>query len=118
MPHPRLTFACELDPARLTALFADAALIADLQALGAHVALMLSDLSAERAAVVHQLNAAGIPVVAIPLLSAAEGYYFTADNAPGAAARYDAWTAWTAEHGLVWAGVGLDIEPDIGLYQQ
>jgi hypothetical protein len=48
----RLTFACELDPARLTALFADDAVLADLQALGACVALMLSDLSAERAAVV------------------------------------------------------------------
>ena len=33
--HPRLTFACELDPARLAALFADASVIADLQALGA-----------------------------------------------------------------------------------
>ena len=58
MPPPRLTFACELDPARLTALFSDAAVIADLQALGAHVALMLSYLSAERAAAVRRLNTA------------------------------------------------------------
>jgi hypothetical protein len=118
MPQPRLTFACELDPARLTALFSDAAVIADLQTLGAHVALMLSDLSAERAAVVRQLNAAGIPVVAIPLVPVEEGYYFTADNAPRAVARYDEWKAWTAQHGLVWEGVGLDIEPDARFYQQ
>jgi hypothetical protein len=118
MQQTRLTFACELDPARLTALFSDAAVIADLQALGAHVALMLSDLSVERAAVVRRLNTAGIPVVAIPLVPVEEGYYFTADNAPRAAARYDEWKAWTAQHGLVWAGVGLDIEPEARLYQQ
>jgi hypothetical protein len=113
-----LTFACELDPARLTALFTDPAVIADLQALGAHVALMLSDLSPERAAVVRQLNAAGVPVVAIPLVPADEGYYFTADNTERAARRYEEWTAWTAHHALAWAGVGLDIEPDARVYQQ
>src|SRR5690348_5969662 len=102
---PRLTLACELDPARLTALFADPAVIADLQALGAHVALMLSDLGDERAAVVQRLNTAGIPVVAVPLMPAADGYYFTAGNAAQAQARYDEWTAWTARHGLVWDGV-------------
>jgi hypothetical protein len=53
MQQPRLTFACELDRARLTVLFSDASVIEDLKALGAHVILMLSDLSPERAAVVH-----------------------------------------------------------------
>ena len=72
MSQPRLGFACELDPARLTALFSGAAVIADLQARGAHVALMHSDLSAERAAVVRRLNTAGIPVVAIPLMPVEE----------------------------------------------
>lgn len=116
--QPRLTFACELDPARLTTLIADDAVIADLQALAARVALMLSDLSDERAAVVRRLNPAGIPVVAIPLMPADEGYYFTTDNVERAAARYEEWTAWTARHGLTWAGVGLDIEPDARVYQQ
>jgi hypothetical protein len=116
--QPRLTFACELDPTRLTALFSDGSVIADLQALGAHVALMLSDLSPERAAIVKQLNAAGVPVVAVPLLPLEGGYYFTADNASEAAARYDDWKAWTAQHGLVWERVGLDIEPDARIYQQ
>jgi hypothetical protein len=113
-----LTFACELDPARLTALFADLSVIEDLLALRARVALMLSDFSDQRAAVVRQLNAAGIPVVGIPLLPLAQGYYFTADNTAQAAARYDQWQDWTREHGLAWDGVGLDIEPDARVYQQ
>jgi hypothetical protein len=79
---------------------------------------MLSDLSSQRAVVVQQLNSAGIPVVAVPLLPFEEGYYFTADNAPRAEARYEEWKAWTGEHGLVWDGMGLDIEPDVRVYQQ
>ncbi len=117
-PRPRLTFACELDSARLTALFSDTTVIPALRELGASIALMLSDLSVERAAVVRQLNAAGIPVVAIPLVSLEEGYYFTADNADRATARFEEWKAWTAEHKLVWARVGLDIEPEARFYLQ
>ena len=118
MQQPRLTFACELDRARLTRLFSDASVIEDLQALGAHITLMLSDFSPERAAVVKKLNAASIPVVAIPLLPYEEGYYFTPENTQRAAERYDEWKVWTAQHGLVWEGVGLDIEPEARLYQQ
>jgi hypothetical protein len=113
-----LTFACELDRARLTRLFSDASVIEDLQALGAHITLMLSDFSPERAAVVKKLNAASIPVVAIPLLPYEEGYYFTPENTQRAAERYDEWKVWTAQHGLVWEGVGLDIEPEARFYQQ
>jgi hypothetical protein len=116
--QPHLTFACELDRGGLTELFSDASVIEDLQALGANVVLMLSDFSPERAAVVKKLNAAGIPVTAIPLLPYEEGYYFTADNAPRALERYEEWKAWTAEHGLVWEGVGLDIEPEARFYEQ
>jgi hypothetical protein len=117
LPQPRLTFACELDASRLSALVADAAVIDDLRALEARVAMMLSDLSSERADAVRRLNAAGVPVVAIPLLPYAEGYYFTADNAERAAARYHEWKEWTAEHQLGWVGVGLDIEPDVRVYE-
>jgi hypothetical protein len=74
MRPPRLTLACELDAPRLTELFADGAVIDDLQALGARVAIMVSDLSAERARVVRQLNQAGIPLVGIPLFPVEEGY--------------------------------------------
>jgi len=99
----RLTFACELDRARLAELFADPPVIDDLLALDARVALMCSDFSDERAGVVRRLNAAGVPVVGIPLLPLAEGYYFTADNADRAAGSYQEFTAWTRRHQLAWA---------------
>ena len=115
---PRLTFACELDPARLADLFADPAVIDELLALDARVALMCSDFSDQRAGVVRRLNAAGVPVTGIPLLPLAEGYYFTADNAGQAVGSYRQFKAWTRRHELVWDGVGLDIEPDAALYLQ
>jgi hypothetical protein len=117
LTQPRLTFACELDASRLGALVADAAVIEDLRALEARVAMMLSDLSSERADAVRRLNAAGVPVIAIPLVPYADGYYFTADNAERATARYQEWKEWTAQHQLSWAGVGLDIEPDVRVYE-
>jgi hypothetical protein len=117
-PAPRLSFACELDPARLAELFADAAVIDDLLALEARVALMCSDFSDQRAGVVRQLNAAGVPVTGIPLLPLADGYYFTADNTSQAARSYQEFTAWTRRHELVWDSVGLDIEPDARIYLQ
>jgi hypothetical protein len=116
--QPKLTFACELDPDRQTALFAGPSVIEDLLLLRARVALMLSDFSDKRAQVVRQLNSAGIPVVAIPLMPLAQGYYFTADNANQAARRYEEWQTWTRTHDLARDGVGLDIEPDARIYQQ
>ena len=118
LPPPQLTFACELDPARLAALFAESSVIGDLLALQARVALMCSDFSDERAGVVRRLNTAGVPVVGIPLLPLADGYYFTADNIGLAADCYQRWAAWTRRHGLVWDGVGLDVEPDARFYLQ
>jgi hypothetical protein len=115
---PQLTFACELDPARLVALFAGSPVFDDLLAMAARVALMCSDFSDDRAMVVRRLNTAGIPVVGIPLLPLADGYYFTADNAGQAAACYQDFVAWTRRHDLVWDGVGLDIEPDARFYLQ
>ena len=118
MPQPRLTFACELSSERLEDLFADRSIIAGLRALNSRVALALAAFTPERAGVVRRLNDEGVPVVAIPLLSFDEGYYFTADNFLRAADRYEEWKAWTDEQRLVWDGVGLDIEPDVRLYQQ
>ena len=118
MQTPTLTFACELDVARLTALFDDPAVLVDLQALRARVVLMLSDYHFERAHVVTKLNDAGVPVVGVPLLPADQGYYFTPDNVPQARASYARFTDWTKEHGLVWDAVGLDIEPDVAVYWQ
>jgi hypothetical protein len=62
--------------------------------------------------VVQRLNRAGIPVTAWLLLPLDEGYWFNANNADLATARYSAFRAWSTEHGLVWAGVGIDVEPD------
>ncbi len=113
MPIPQLTFGCELDSQALRALFADSRVVADLQALNAGVSLGLLDLSDERAAVVRQLNAAGIPATAWLLLPQSQGYWFNLDNAPQALAFYDQFLSWTAAQKLQWDGVGLDIEPDI-----
>jgi len=118
MPRPRITFACELSSERLDDLFADGSIVAGLQALDSRVALALAAFTPERAGVVRRLNDEGVPVVAIPLLSFDEGYYFTADNFLRAADRYEEWKAWTDEQRLAWDGVGLDIEPDVRLYQQ
>ena len=118
MPTPKLTFACELETSELQALFADERIIADLLALRAGVSLGLLDLSPMRAAVVQQLNAAGVPVTAWLLLPKNEGYWFNIDNARQAAARYAAFKAWTEEHDLHWAGIGVDIEPDFDDIQQ
>lgn len=113
MPRPRLTFFCELGTPELEALFADPAVIASLASLEARVSLGLLDLSDGRAGVVRRLNEAGISVVAWLLLPPEEGYWFNLGNSLQAAARYGAFTAWTDEHALRWAGVGLDIEPDM-----
>ena len=88
-------------------------MIADLKDLHAEVAIPILDFSPERAATVHRLNQAGIPVIA-GLLLPKEGYYFTADNEPAAAVRFAAFDAWSRNQGLRWNGVGLDIEPNFG----
>lgn len=113
MTSPRLTFFCELEAEPLRELFADPAVMEHLVGLKASVSLGLLDLSAERAGVVRRLHAAGIPVIAWQLLPAEQGYWFNLDNAPQAAARYEAFREWTDAHGLRWDGVGLDIEPDL-----
>ena len=110
---PKLTFFCELDAAALQALFSAPQIIENLRALGAGVSLGLRDLSPERAEIVQRLNAAEIPVVAWLLLPEAQGYWFNLDNAPEAIAFYADFRTWTATHELQWAGVGLDIEPDM-----
>lgn len=115
---PQLSFACELDTGRLTQLFADGSVIADLRALDARVLMMISDFSTQRAGVVRQLNEAAIPLVGIPLFPESDGYYLTVANAGRAAERYEQWKTWSAEHGLRWDRVGLDIEPDADFYKQ
>jgi hypothetical protein len=109
---PNLGFACcDQGVEEMQALFNHQVVIADLKDLHAEVAIPILDFSPERAATVHRLNEAGIPVIA-GLLVPKEGYYFTADNEPAAAVRFAAFDAWSRNHGLRWNGVGLDIEPN------
>ena len=110
---PRLMFACELDTGSLQRLFADSSVIDELQALHAGVALSLIDFSSARAEIVRRLNAADIPVDAWMALPKEQGYYINADNERQAAARFVEFQEWTAENKLRWAGIGLDIEPNI-----
>jgi len=111
--HPTLAFACELPTDRLQALFANPSLIDELRQLHASLSLSLIDLGSGRAAVVRQLNDAGVPVTAWLALSREQGYYLNADNSAAAAARFEAFQDWTSKNGLRWAGVGLDIEPGL-----
>jgi hypothetical protein len=113
MSQPTLTFFCELPTEPLTKLFDGRFVIDDLKALHATLSLGILDLSEARAALVKRLNQAGIPVIAWLLLPETEGYWFNIDNYEAAAARYVAFKAWTTQHDLQWAGIGLDIEFDI-----
>ena len=113
MSHPKLTFFCELPVDELTKLFDGRFVIDDLHALDASLSLGILDLSEERARFVQRLNKAGVPVIAWLLLPEEEGYWFNLDNYKAAAGRYITFKAWTDQHNLKWAGIGLDIEHDI-----
>ena len=113
--RPELIFACDRPTAELHALFTPE-LIADLQQLKAGIALSTEDLSPERASVVRELNAAGIPMTAWLALPKSEGYYINADNASQTAAFFARFDAWTRANGLHWEAVGLDIEPTLSEY--
>ncbi len=112
---PHLTFFCELESQPLQSLFSDLKRIEELRALDAGISLGLIDLSDERAVVVRMLNQAGIPVTAWLLLPKEQGYWFNLDNADQAKTRYADFKRWSTAHDLSFAGIGLDIEPDINL---
>jgi hypothetical protein len=110
---PVLTFFCELEAQPLEAVFTNPQVIPDLKALNAGISLGILDFSPERAGVVQSLNKADIPVTAWLLLPKDQGYWFNSTNAAQAARRYADFKAWTAEHDLKWAAIGLNIEPNI-----
>ena len=118
MPIPDLTFFTELDSEALSTLFEDKTILEKLLTLEASLSLGILDLSDQRAEVVKQLNAAGIPVIGWLLLPEEDGYWFNIDNYEKAAARYISFKAWTRKHNLQWAGVGLDIEMNINDLRQ
>lgn len=111
--HPQLNFACQLDTPALQSLFSNPEVIRNLRQLNAGVTLSLVDLSAGRAQVVRRLNSAGIPVTAWLALPGSQGYYVNASNSAEVGERFSAFQKWTADWGLHWAGVGLDIEPSL-----
>jgi hypothetical protein len=113
--RPDLIFACDRPTAELHALFTPE-LIANLQQLKAGIALSTEDLSPERASIVRELNAAGIPMTAWLALPKSDGYYINAGNAPQTAAFFAQFDAWTRTNGLRWQAVGLDIEPTLSEY--
>jgi hypothetical protein len=110
---PRIVFACDGSTSEIESLFSQPDILPDLKAINAGIALVLPDLSADRAQIVLQLNRAGIPVTAWLALPVEQGYYINAGNAPEAAARFAAFQRWTSTYDLRWAMVGLDIEPNI-----
>ena len=110
---PEIGFACcDKGVEEMESVFADPNVIASLNELHAEVAVATLDFTPERAAVVRRLNQAGIRVMAWIVLPKEEGYYLNADNSRAAVARIAAFEKWTAENGLQWTAVGLDIEPD------
>ena len=106
-----LTFFCELDGKGLKQLFENRFVFDDLKTINASVAMALVDLSNERAEIVKKLNRLGIPVKVWFLLSEEDGFHLTIANHAKALQRYADLKAWTAKHGLLWNGIGLDIEP-------
>jgi hypothetical protein len=66
--------------------------------------------------VVQRLNAAGIPMIAWIALPREQGYYVNVSNAPQTAARFAEFDRWSADNGLRWEAVGLDIEPTLNEY--
>lgn len=113
----RLTFFCELESEQVETLFSDQQLIEQLRALRADISLGIVDFSDQRAATVKKLNQNGIPVIAWQLLPKDQGYWYNMTNAQEAVTNYQHFLDWTARHQLQWAGLGVDIEPDINEWQ-
>jgi hypothetical protein len=110
---PQLMFACcDHGMSQMQSLLTNADVIANLKSLHAGLGVAIVDFTPERAALVRRLNSEGIPVIAGLGMPPEQGFYFNAENAPQAAARFAAFDAWSRDHGLRWDAVGLDIEPN------
>jgi hypothetical protein len=111
-PPAHLIFACDSRTSELKTLFSPQ-LLGELHQINGGVALSTEDFSADRTQAVRQLNAAGIPAVAVIVLDQNDGYYVNADNAPATANRFAEFDKWSTDNGLRWEAVGLDIEPSV-----
>jgi len=116
--RPRITFFTELEKKPLVRLFSDPRVIDQIVALNAGVSIGILDFSPERASVVRELNARGVPLVAWQLLPKEQGYWYSLDSASFAAARYRQFTAWSSREGLQWDAIGIDIEPHIDEFRE
>ena len=114
----QLTFFTELEKEPLTVLFSTPGVIDQLVSLGASVSMGILDFSEERAGIVRQLNAKGIPLIAWQLLPKEQGYWYHLNNADYATDRYRRFREWSLSHDLKWEAVGIDIEPDINEFQE
>ena len=108
-----MVFATEGSTEELRALVAKPEVIAELQEMHAGIAVGTAEMGSERAEIIQKLNEAGIPVTAWLTLPKEQGYYINASNAADTASRFALFEKWSTEYQLHWAGVGLDIEPNI-----
>jgi len=111
--RPKISFFCELQGKEFNELFADSALVQELVKMQASLRIGLHDFSPERTQTIQKLNQAGIPVIAWLLLPEEDGYWFNMYNGVKAEKRYADFKTWTAENQLKWAGIGIDLEPDM-----
>ena len=110
---PHLSFACELNGKDFGELMSDSSLIKELAEMQVSLIVGVMDFSPERTMAIQKLNTAGVPLVAWLLLPQEEGYWFNMHNGDKALGRYSDFKRWTAENGLKWKGIGIDLEPDI-----
>jgi hypothetical protein len=113
---PQLVFSCCDAPSERNASqspLSNPQVIADLQQIHAGVAVPVDKLDAGYASLVHQLNEAGIPATAWFVVPGRQGYYLNASNATEAEAHFAGFQKWTAQYGLRWSGIALDMEPSL-----
>lgn len=109
---PHLVFAADQSTGELESMLAEPGVVADLIDLKAGIALAPS-LTVDEANLVRQLNRDGIPVTAGLTVPTEQGYYLNASNGRQAEVRFEDFEKWTTANELRWAGIGLDIEPNI-----
>ena len=117
-PPPQLTFFTELEKESLAELFSDPRVIEHIVTLKAVVSMGILDFSKERASVVRQLNARGVPLVAWQLLPKEQGYWYHLNSASYAVERYRQFREWSSREGLQWEAIGIDIEPHMDEFRE
>lgn len=110
--NPIISFFNEMKSPELVQLFKDSSIIVHLKKMNAEIRMGILDLTTDRAKVIKNLNAAGVPVVAWLLLPEEKGYWFNSSNGKEAIARYQEIKKWADSNQVVFSGIGLDLELD------